>query len=241
MVQVGNLKRHVASCGFSPVQCSNDGCNVLLNVRDKLYHEAEVCDFRKSKYHDCGQLKNDEIKDEMLKSQDQRKNEMQGMKNEMRCEIKNEVKKVEEMMENEIKGMVENEMKEIRNKMKNELTEMKVEIKNEMKGMIKNEMKVMKEEVKEIVMSAVQDAMAGIKDLEVERKKSEQSSQASWPSHGSSSGNQSATPSLFTFGGTSGIFNVSQSTDQPVLFNMGSAQTTLSNKVYRKAVRRNRR
>jgi hypothetical protein len=54
MVQVENLKRHVASCGFTPVPCSNDRCNVLVNVRDKLHHETEVCDFRKLKCHDCG-------------------------------------------------------------------------------------------------------------------------------------------------------------------------------------------
>jgi N-acetylneuraminic acid mutarotase len=50
-----------------------------------------------------------------------------------------------------------------------------------MKGM-KEEMKGMKEEMKgemkEIVMNAVQDAMAGIKDMEVEKKNSNQSSQA---------------------------------------------------------------
>ncbi|CAB4000000.1 E3 ubiquitin- ligase NRDP1 [Paramuricea clavata] len=87
MVQVEHLKRHVASCGFSPVQCSNDGCNVLVNASDKLHHETEICDFRKLKCHDCGQLKN-----EVKEVKDQIKNEMKGMKEEMKSEIKNEVK-----------------------------------------------------------------------------------------------------------------------------------------------------
>ncbi len=246
MVQVGNLKRHVASCGFSPVQCSNDGCNVLLNVRDRLYHEAEVCDFRKLKCHDCGQLKNEvkEMKDEMLKSQDKVKNEikevkdemkgmkdqMLGMKSEMKGMTKNQLKEVNEKMKCEIKNEVKEGMKEmidqvlvhqdqmqdrilnevkeeVKNQIKNEMkgmieNEMKGMIENEMKGMIENEMKGMKEEVKgeikgevnkmkeemrnemkEIVTNAVRDAMAGIKDLEVEIKNSKQSSQATRSSH----------------------------------------------------------
>ena len=222
MVQVGNLKRHVASCGFSPVQCSNDGCNVLLNVRDKLHHETEVCDFRKAENHDCSQLKNEvkEMKDEMLKGQDElkgmienemkgMKDEMKGMKSEMKGMIKNELKEVNERMKCEIKNEVKEGMKEMidqvlvhqdqmQDRISNEIEkEVKNQVKNEMKGMIENEMKGMKEEVKgeikgevnkmkeemrnemkEIVMNAVRDAMAGIKDLEVERKKSQQSSQA---------------------------------------------------------------
>ena len=242
MVQVENLKRHVASCGFSPVQCSNDGCNVLVNASDKRHHETEVCDFRNLKCHDCGQLKNEvkEMKDEMLAGQDQiksemkgmienemngmkeeRKNEMEGMKEGMKNEIKDEMKgmkegmkemidqvlvhqdqmqdkiskevkeEVKNQMKNEMKGMIENEMKGMKEemkRMKNEMKGMKEEIKNEMKGMkeemkgMKEEMKGMKEEMKgemkEIVMNAVRDAMAGIKDLEVEMKNSNQSSQA---------------------------------------------------------------
>ncbi len=237
MVQDGNLKRHVASCGFSPVRCSNDGCNVLLNARDKLHHETEVCDFRKVQSHDCGQLKNEvkQMRDEMLAGHDKVKNEIRGMiENEMKgvkAEM-NEMKEGIKGMKEEVKGEIKNEMKEgmkgmidqvlvrqdqmqskivkemkeeVKNQMKNEFGDMKVEIKNEMKGMIENEMKGMienemkgmKEEVKsqikgevnkmkeeminemkEIVMNAVRDAMAGIKDLEVDGKNSKQSSQA---------------------------------------------------------------
>ncbi len=243
MVQVGDLKRHVASCGFSPVQCSNDGCNVLLNASDKLHHETEVCDFRKAESHDCGQLKNEvkEMKDEMLKGQDRMKNEMKGIKYEMKGmkdemkgmkdEMKDEMKVMKDEMsgmKSEMKGMIKNELKEVNGKMKCEIKnvvqegmnemidqvlihqdqmqdrisnevkeEVKNEIKNEMKGTIENEMKGMKEEVKseikgevnkmkeemrnemkEIVTNALRDAMAGVKDLEVERKNSKQSSQA---------------------------------------------------------------
>ena len=63
-VQLGNLATHVTNCGFSPVKCSNDGCGKVLNKQDKTHHEAEVCDFRKLKCHDCAELRRevDEIK-----------------------------------------------------------------------------------------------------------------------------------------------------------------------------------
>ena len=217
MVQVGNLKRHVASCGFSPVQCSNDGCNVLLNASDKIHHETEVCDFRKVQSHDCSPLKNEvkEMKDEMLKGQDRMKNEMKGMKEEtkgmkdemlgmksemkvviknelkevnekMRCEIKNEVKEgMKEMIDqvlvhqDQMQDRISNEVKEeVKNQIKNEMKGMKEEVKGELKGEVNKMKEEMRNEMKEIVMNAVRDAMAGIKDLEVERKNSKQCSQA---------------------------------------------------------------
>ena len=64
LVQLGRLATHVANCGFSPVKCSNDGCGKVLNKQDKTHHEAEVCDFRKLKCHDCAELRRefDEMK-----------------------------------------------------------------------------------------------------------------------------------------------------------------------------------
>ncbi|XP_028401038.1 uncharacterized protein LOC114524115 [Dendronephthya gigantea] len=176
MVQVGELKRHVESCGFSPVQCSNDGCNVVVNARDRLHHEAEVCGFRKLKCHDCGQLKNEmrEIKDKMLLAQNVMKIEMKGMKDEMKG-MKDEMKGIKDDMSacnnqsrNEVKGIVENKIEamkeEVKREIKGEVNKIKEEIKKEMK-----EMKVeMQNEVKETVMTAIRDAMAGMKDLTVE-------------------------------------------------------------------------
>ena len=186
MVQVGHLKRHVEHCGFSPVQCSNEGCNALLNVRDKLHHEAQVCDFRKLKFHDCAQLKNEvkEMKVEMLAHQDHMKNEMKGMKEEMKGmkqEMKGMKQEMKGMIENEMKGMkeemkgeIKNEVKEgvkeiinqvlvyqgqISNEVKSEVNNVRVEIKNEMKEMITNEMKGMKEEIKVEMKEIVMNAV----------------------------------------------------------------------------------
>ena len=184
MVQVGHLKRHVASCGFSPVQCSNAGCNVLLNARDKLHHEAEVCDFRKLKCHDCGQLKNEvkEMKDEMQEMKNEVKNEVKGMKGHLK-EMEEEVKGVKTMIDqvlvctDQMQSKIVNEIKqEVKDQIKNEVRDMKVEIKNEVKVMIEDEMKEMKVEVKckiheemNKMKEAIKNEMIGIK-VEVKRE-----------------------------------------------------------------------
>jgi hypothetical protein len=153
MVQLENIKRHVASCGFSPVQCSNHGCNVLVNASDKRHHETEVCDFRNLKCHDCGQLKNEvkEMKDSMLAGQDQIKSEMKGMiENGMKegmKEMKDEMLARQDQLKSEMKGMIENEMNGMKEEIKNEMEGMKEGMKNE----IKIEMKGMKEGMKEMI------------------------------------------------------------------------------------------
>ena len=206
MVQVGDLKRHVANCEFSPVQCSNDGCNVVLNARDKLHHEAEVCDFRKLNCHDCGQLKK-----EMKEMKDEMKKQIKGMEDKVNGEIKNEVKGIKVMLDQvlvsqdqmqskivneikqEVKDQIENEMKEIKVEVKGEIKEevkrMKDEMKHEMKGMkvemkgeIKEEVNKVKEELKqemrEIILNAVRDAMSEIQSPKVRIKSSKQDLQA---------------------------------------------------------------
>ena len=52
-VQLQNLNRHVAECGFSPVVCGNEGCGQTISKRDRTYHESELCQFRKLKCHNC--------------------------------------------------------------------------------------------------------------------------------------------------------------------------------------------
>ena len=55
-VQLQNLKRHVAECGFTPVVCGNQGCGETISKRDRTYHESELCQFRKLKCHNCGEI-----------------------------------------------------------------------------------------------------------------------------------------------------------------------------------------
>ncbi len=51
-----DLKTHVANCGYAPVLCSNAECGMEINKQDKVRHETEVCEYRKMKCHDCGQI-----------------------------------------------------------------------------------------------------------------------------------------------------------------------------------------
>ena len=56
LVQLQNLRRHVAECGFSPVVCGNQGCGQTISKRDRTYHESELCQFRKLKCHNCEEI-----------------------------------------------------------------------------------------------------------------------------------------------------------------------------------------
>ncbi|CAB4034900.1 Hypothetical predicted protein, partial [Paramuricea clavata] len=46
----------IANCAFAPILCSNAECGMEINKPDKVYHETEVCEYRKVKCHDCGQI-----------------------------------------------------------------------------------------------------------------------------------------------------------------------------------------
>ena len=154
MVQVGNLKRHVSTCGFSPVQCSNEGCKAVVNARDKLHHTAEVSDFRKLKCHECAEVKEllrmvlarqDKIKEEL-------KNDMKRMKEEVKVDVKGEIKAVKNELKQETKGMKDEIKAEVKGEMKQvkgEVKAMKNELKQETKG-IKSGMKEIKNEITEM-------------------------------------------------------------------------------------------
>ena len=56
LVQLQNLNRHVAECGFAPVVCGNQGCGQTISKRDRTYHESELCQFKKLKCHNCEEI-----------------------------------------------------------------------------------------------------------------------------------------------------------------------------------------
>ena len=167
MLQVGDLKRHVELCGFSPVQCTNEGCNALVNMRDKLHHETEVCDFRKLKCHDCSELKSEvkELKEELMKSQNGLTSEVNDIKDkvqeltEMKEEVQEMKKEVKEIKVEvrEMKDIIENEVKKIKEEVKSEVAKVKEELKNEMKVMKED----LKDGVKEAVTNAIRDSTLG--------------------------------------------------------------------------------
>ena len=54
-----DLKTHVATCGYEPVLCPISECRMEINKQDKVRHETEVCEYKRVKCHDCGQLRED--------------------------------------------------------------------------------------------------------------------------------------------------------------------------------------
>ena len=56
-VELGNLERHVADCGFAPAFCSNEGCQLEVNKQDLLHHETIVCEQRKVVCHSCNDIR----------------------------------------------------------------------------------------------------------------------------------------------------------------------------------------
>ena len=56
IVQLQHLDRHEDSCGFTPTVCTNEGCGATVNKRDLIHHESEECEYRKLKYHSCGEI-----------------------------------------------------------------------------------------------------------------------------------------------------------------------------------------
>ena len=66
-VQLGDLERHVADCGFAPAVCSNEGCQLEVNKQDLLHHETAVCELRRVKCHSCNDIRRemDTVKDNL--------------------------------------------------------------------------------------------------------------------------------------------------------------------------------
>ena len=56
-VQLEDLERHVADCGFAPAVCSNEGCQLEVNKQDLLHHETAVCELRRVKCHSCNDIR----------------------------------------------------------------------------------------------------------------------------------------------------------------------------------------
>ena len=56
-IELGDLERHVADCGFAPAVCSNEGCELEVNKQDLLHHETAVCELRRVKCHSCNDIR----------------------------------------------------------------------------------------------------------------------------------------------------------------------------------------
>ena len=58
-IRLEELDSHVENCGFTPVKCSNEECEMIVNKREIIHHESTVCEYRKVKCHNCVKIGQD--------------------------------------------------------------------------------------------------------------------------------------------------------------------------------------
>ena len=84
-IRLEELDSHVENCGFAPVRCSNEECEMIVNKREIIHHESTVCEYRKVKCHNCVKIKQDveEIKEKMDANMEEMKEKIEKSMNEM--------------------------------------------------------------------------------------------------------------------------------------------------------------
>ena len=129
-----DLETHVANCGFAPVLCSIAECGMVINKQERVHHETTVCQYRKVKCHDCGQIQEDvgTLKGSFM--------ELDGKVEATNKEI------CKEMKNNQV------EMKKIVGKLEGSLIELdgKVEAVKNSQDQIKQDQQEVKKEVKDV-------------------------------------------------------------------------------------------
>ena len=137
------LKTHVATCGYAPVLCSNAECGMEINKQDKVRHETEVCEYRRVKCHDCGQILED----------------VETLKRRL-LELDEKVKATNKRMENnhvEMKQVVKTSQEQMRRdqqQVKQEAEQVKTEVKNVKESLSKVEKDV--DEVKVMIIQVLE-------------------------------------------------------------------------------------
>ncbi len=58
-IRLQELDSHVENCGFTPVKCSNEECEMVVNKHELIHHESTVCEYRKVKCHNCVKIEQD--------------------------------------------------------------------------------------------------------------------------------------------------------------------------------------
>ena len=117
-VQLGDLERHVADCGFAPAVCSNEGCQLEVNKHDLLHHETAVCELRRVKCHSCS-----DIRPEM----DTMKVSLAAMNETLSTKVENvkvQIKAIEENVVAKVE-LIEEQLKERNRRLEEDNAEMK--------------------------------------------------------------------------------------------------------------------
>ena len=165
-VQLGELERHVADCGFAPAVCPNEGCQLELNKHDLLHHETIVCEQRRVQCHSCNDIKReiDTVKVNLAAinekfDRNQKANEKQiEILNRKVENVKVRVKAVEENVVAKVE-LVQQQLNKHNHRLEADNTEMKKslnEIMKQLERMIKQTShEVQSEEMKKGIAEAV--------------------------------------------------------------------------------------
>ena len=128
------LETHVSNCGYAPVLCSNAECGMEINKQDKVYHETEVCEYRRVKCQDCGKMQ--ELAGRLGGRMMELERKVEENKKEVRNAARNTGDKVEAMNK---------EMKTASRQTKKEIEKVKKEV-----GEVKNKVKDVKENLSNV-------------------------------------------------------------------------------------------
>ncbi len=119
------LETHVANCGFVPVLCSNAECGMVINKQEKDHHETVVCQYRKVKCHDCGQIQ--EVVGTLKGSFMELDGKVEATNKEIFKEMKNnqvEMKKIVGVLDGKVEA-VKNSQDQIKQEVKKEVKDVK--------------------------------------------------------------------------------------------------------------------
>ena len=106
-IRLEELDSHVENCGFAPVKCSNEECEMIINKREIIHHESTVCEYRKVKCHNCVKIEQDveELNEKMAEKMQGLDEKMEEVKDKMEEKMEEVKEKIEEMDE-KLKGIV---------------------------------------------------------------------------------------------------------------------------------------
>ena len=167
-VQLGDLERHVADCGFAPAVCSNEGCQLEVNKQDLLHHETAVCEQRRVKCHSCNDIRRemDTVKVNlaaMNKKLDRNEKKIEDI-------VKVEVKTVEENVAAKVELVQQqlNKQEESNRRLEGDITEMKKSLNEIMKQLERMTQQTSHEVQAEQMKKRIAEAVGGMeKDLKV--------------------------------------------------------------------------
>ncbi len=147
-----DLKTHVANCGYAPVLCSNAECGMEINKQDKVRHETEVCEYRKVKCHDCGQIQ--ETVGRLEGNLMERQAKVEAAVKEINKKMDKNMERVKQINK-EINEKVEAAVKEINKKIEKKVKTSSEQTKKEI-GEVKKEVKDIKDNLSKVKVMMTQ-------------------------------------------------------------------------------------